>query len=120
MGHTNYQGSMTGETIFGIDMIDGEVAPMAGGGMVSLRMVLFSYVKMEDKFSVFAELHQTEELGPVLVIIPTCIEAERLVHMMNKQVTAFLFYFLTTITALPKMFVMDLSQLNSKLRHIRN
>ncbi len=49
MGTANYQGSMTGETIFGIDMIDGEVAPTAGGGMVSLQMVLFSYVKMEDK-----------------------------------------------------------------------
>ena len=51
---------MTGETIFGIYIIDGEVALTAGGGMVSLWMVLFSYVKMEDKFSVFAELHQTE------------------------------------------------------------
>ena len=108
MGHANYQGSMTGETIFGIDMIDGEVAPTAGSGMVSLRMVLFSYVKMEDKFYVFAELHQTEELGPVLAIIPACSEAEQLVHMMNKQVAAFLFYFLTTVAALPKKFVMDL------------
>jgi hypothetical protein len=93
---------MTGETIFGINMIDVEVAPMAGGGMVSLRMILFSYVKMEDKFSVFMEL------GPVLAIIPTCTEAKRLVHMMNKQVGAFLFYFLPTIAALPKKFVMDL------------
>ncbi len=46
MGHANYQGSMTGETIFGINMIDGEVAPTAGGGKVSLRMVLFSYIKI--------------------------------------------------------------------------
>ena len=107
MGHANYQGSMTGETIFGIDMIDGEVAPTAGGGKVSLRMVLFSYVKMEDKFSVFAELHQTEELGPVLAIIPACSEAKRLVQMMNKQVAAFLFYFLTTIAALPRKFVTE-------------
>jgi hypothetical protein len=107
-GTRNYQGSMTRETIFGIDMIDGEVAPTAGGGKVSLRMVLFSYVKMEDKFSVFTELHQTEELGPVLAIIPAYTEAERLVQMMNKQVTAFLFYFLTTNAALPKMFVVDL------------
>ena len=37
MGHANYQGLMTGEMIFGIDMIDGEVAPTAGGGKVSLR-----------------------------------------------------------------------------------
>ncbi len=27
MKHEGYQGSMTGETIFGIDLIDGEVAP---------------------------------------------------------------------------------------------
>jgi hypothetical protein len=108
MGHANYQGSMTGETIYGIDMINGEVAPTAGGGKVSLRMVLFNYVKMEDKFSVFAELHQTEELGPVLAIIPACKEAKRLVQMMNKQVAAFLFYFLMANAALPSKFVMDL------------
>jgi len=49
-----------------------------------------------------------EEMGPTLAIIPTCKEAERIVHMMNKQVAAFLFYYLTTIAALPKMFVMEL------------
>jgi hypothetical protein len=102
MGHANYHGLMTGETIFAIDMIDGEVAPSAGGGMVSLWMVLFSYVKMEDKFSVFAELHQTEELGPVLVIIPACSETKRLVHMMNRQITAFLFYFFDNHRSTPK------------------
>ena len=84
------------------------MAPTAGGGKVSLRMVLFNYVKMEDKFSVFAELHQTEELGPVLAIIPACKEAERLLQMMNNQVAAFLFYFLTVNAALPSKFVMDL------------
>jgi hypothetical protein len=94
MGHANYQGSMTGETIFGIDLLDGEVALTEGGGKVSLWMVLFNYFKMEDKFSIFAELHQSEELGPVLAIIPACAEAERLVQMVNKQVAAFLFYFL--------------------------
>jgi hypothetical protein len=108
MGHAGYQGLMTGETILGINMIDREVAPMPGGGKVSLRMVLFSYIKMQDKFSVFAELHQTEELGPILAIIPVCEEAKRIVHMMNKQVTAFLFNYLTTIAALTQKFVLDL------------
>jgi hypothetical protein len=42
MGHANYQGSMTGETIFGIDLLNGEVALMEGGGKVSLWMVLFN------------------------------------------------------------------------------
>ena len=74
-------------------------------------MFLFNYVKMDDKFSVFAELHQTEELGPILTIIPACEEAKRLVQMMNKQVTAFLFYFLTVNAALPSKFIMDLLKL---------
>jgi hypothetical protein len=109
MKHAGYQGSMTGETIFGIDLIDGEVAPTPGGGKVSLRMVMFSYIKMQaDQFSIFAELHQVEEMGPTLAIIPACVEAERIVHKMNKQVAAFLFYYLLTIAALPKKFVMEL------------
>jgi hypothetical protein len=48
IGHANYQGSMTGETIFGIDLLDGEVAPITGGGKVSLQMILFTYFKMKD------------------------------------------------------------------------
>ena len=109
MKHAGYQGLMTGETVFGIDLIDGEVAPTPGGGKVSLRMVMFSNVKMQaHQFSIFAELHQVEEMGPTLAIIPACEEAERIVHMMNKQVAAFLFYYLTAIAALPKKFVMEL------------
>jgi hypothetical protein len=105
MGHANYQGSMTGESISGIFLLDGDV--QFNKGKVSLRMVLFTYFKMADKFSVFAELHQTEEMGPVLAIIPACAEAERLVHMMNKHVAGFLFYFLID-ASLPVKLVMDL------------
>jgi hypothetical protein len=70
-------------------------------------MVLFNYFKMEDKFSVFLELHQIKKLVPVLAIIPTCKGAEHLVQMMNKQVTAFSCYFLKDV-ALPKKFLMEL------------
>jgi hypothetical protein len=108
MGHANYQGSMTGETIVGITLLDGGASPSTDSmDTVSLRMVLFTYFKMADTFSVFAELHQTEEMGPVLAIIPACEEAERLVQMMNKQVAAFLFYFLRDAD-LPVRFLMDL------------
>ncbi len=70
---------------------------------------MFSYIKMRaNQFSLFAELHQVEEMGPTLAIIPACEEVERIVHVMNKQVAAFLFYYLTTIAALPKKFVMEL------------
>ena len=41
MKHADYQGSMTGETITGIALPDGDVSPMAGGGAVSLRMVRY-------------------------------------------------------------------------------
>jgi hypothetical protein len=41
MKHANYQGSMTGETITGIALLDGEVSPTARGGVVSLRMVRY-------------------------------------------------------------------------------
>ena len=104
MGHANYQGSMTGETISGIYLLDGAVALTQGNGSVSLRQVLFTYFKMKDKYSIFAELHQTEEMGPVLAIIPACAEVERLVQMMNKQVAAFLYYFLLD-ASLPEVFI---------------
>ncbi len=101
MGHANCQGLMTGETIIGIALLHGGVLPTANGDAVSLQMILFNYFKLEDEFSVLSELHQTEELGPVLAIIFACKEAERLVQMMNKQVAAFLYYFLLD-AALPK------------------
>jgi hypothetical protein len=107
MGHANYQGLMTGMTFVGIALLDRGVVPTSNCSMVSLRMVLFHYFKMEDKFSIFAELHQNEELGPVLAIIPACKEAECLVHVMNKQVAAFLYYFLKD-AALAKRFLMAL------------
>jgi hypothetical protein len=109
MGHVNYQGLVTGETIVRIALLDGGVSPTANGDAVSLRMVLFYYFKMEDRFFVFAELHQTEELRPVLAIIPACKEVERLVHMTNKQIAAFLYYFLCD-ASLPKKFFMELLQ----------
>jgi hypothetical protein len=56
MGHANYQGSMTGKTITGIYLINGAVS-LNGSGDITLRQVLFTYFKMKDKFSVFAELH---------------------------------------------------------------
>ncbi len=107
MKHANYQGSMTGETITGITMLDRTVSPTAKGGEVSLRMVLLTYLKMKDKFSLFAELHQPEVLGSVLAITPACSEAETMVSMMNKQVPVYLYYYLKD-AALPERFIMNL------------
>jgi hypothetical protein len=107
MKHANYQGSMMGETITGIMLLDGAVSPTTKGGEVSLRMVLLTYFKMKNKFSLFAELHQTEALGPVLAITPACSEAETMVSMMNKQVAAYHYYYLKD-AALPERFVKNL------------
>jgi hypothetical protein len=80
MGHAKYQGLMMGETIVEIALLlYGRVLPTANGDSVSLQMILFIYFKVEDKFTVFSELHQTEELRPVLAIIPSCMKAEHLI-----------------------------------------
>jgi hypothetical protein len=70
-------------------------------------MVLVTYLKMKDKFSLFAELHQPEALGPVLAITPACSEAETMVSMMNKQVAAYLYYYLKD-AAFPERFITNL------------
>ena len=62
---------------------------------------------MKDMFSLFVKLHQTEEFGPVLAIIPACTKAKTMVHLMNEQVAAFLYYFLKD-ASLPAKFIMDL------------
>jgi hypothetical protein len=41
MKHAKYHGSMAGDMITGIALLDGEVSPTAGGGAVSLRMVRY-------------------------------------------------------------------------------
>jgi hypothetical protein len=51
-------------------------------------------------------LHQPEELKPVLTIILAYNEAESLMQMMNKQVAAFVFYFLKD-AAFPEMFLFE-------------
>ena len=109
MKHANYQGSMTGETIIGIAQLDGVASLTSKGGKVSLWMVMTTYLKMKDKFSLFAELHQTEDLGPVLAVTPACVEAETMISMMNKNVAAYLYYYLKN-AALPERFLRNLLQ----------
>ncbi len=45
MGHANYQGLMTGENIVKIALLDGGVEPTSNGGVVSLQMVLFNFLR---------------------------------------------------------------------------
>ena len=48
MGHANYQGSMTGETIVGIDLLDGGAYPSSDSeDTVSLCMVLFMLLALQ-------------------------------------------------------------------------
>jgi len=100
MRHTNYQCSMTLESIAGITDLDG-AAPMYDEedgemilGVYSLRTVLLEYFKLESGHHLIAEIHQ--EIGvpmaPVVVAIPATAEAETIVGMMNKHFPAYAYY----------------------------
>ncbi len=93
MRHTNYQCSMTLESITGITDLDG-TTPMYDEedgssilGVFSLRTVLLEYFKLESAHHLIAEIHQ--EIGipmaPVVVTIPQTMEAETIIGMMNKH-----------------------------------
>jgi hypothetical protein len=100
MRHTNYQCSMTLETIAGITDLDG-LAPMYDEedevtilGVYSLRAVLLEYFKLESGHHLIAEIHQEAgvPMAPVVVAVPATPEAETIVGMMNKQFPAYAYY----------------------------
>jgi hypothetical protein len=98
--HTNYQMSMTSEDLEGITSLDERIDithPSTGEavGSLSLRMILLNYLKMQDGHPMIAEVHQEDLCKPVHVVIPQAEEAERMIGMMNKNLPAFLFHFLT-------------------------
>lgn len=92
--HANYQCSMTSEDIQGIVHLDASSA-FQNLGHISLRDILLRHFKMTDGYSLIAEIHQ-DALGPVSIVHPNTAEAETMVLMMNRQVAAYLFYYLTS------------------------
>jgi hypothetical protein len=62
---------------------------------VSLRTILYTQFKPMDGLPLFCERHQGELMGAVDVVVGSYEQAEQMVLMINKNLAAFCYYFLT-------------------------
>jgi len=96
----NYHSSFVYDGINGIIGLDKPVnfysasRPGEVAGSMTLRYVMYNYLKMPDNRSLFAEIHQNGLFGTVQVVVPKTPEAERLVLMINKQPAVFFSHYL--------------------------
>ena len=61
---------------------------------MNLCHVLYKYVKVDNGHSLISEAHQKGHMGSVDIVISNTPEAETMVAMMNKQLTAYLTFYL--------------------------
>ena len=99
MKHVNYQGYTCPEQPIGVLDINFPVNVHSASegmvvGMMSLRHLLYTYVKLSDDIHLFFEIHQAEAMGDVEVVIPKASQATDMIDSMNKNPAAFLFYYL--------------------------
>ena len=88
--YVNYHSSLTYDGIFGIKGLgnqqvfynDSDQESIAGS--MSLRHVIYHYVKLADGSLLFAKIHQELPMSTVQVVVPMIPEAERMVAVMNK------------------------------------
>ena len=98
--HVNYHSSMIYDGLVGINDLDIPVPFYAETdadkvmGHMTLRYVLYRFVKVLGGHSLFREIHQENALASVDVAIPNAPEAETMVAMMNKNLGAFLSHYL--------------------------
>ena len=91
---------MVYEAIYGIEGLDLEVEfykksdRTQVAGAMTLRYVMYNYMKMESGHSLFAEIHQEGDLAMVQVVVGNMPEAERTILMINKQPAVFFTHFL--------------------------
>ena len=64
---------------------------------MNLCHVLYKYVKMDDGHSLIAKAHQRGHMGSIDIVIPNTPEAETMVAMTNKQLPAYLTFYLDDI-----------------------
>jgi uncharacterized membrane protein YgcG len=88
-------------------------------GTITLRKILYKYIKMSDEHGPFEEVHQAKPLHPVDVAVPNCEEAERMLLMMQKNTVAYYWFYLKEETNLGEQLIanvirasMDLILLN--------
>ena len=74
---------------------------------MNLCYVLYKYVKMDDGHSLIAEAHKRGHTVSVDIVIPNTPEAETMVAMMNKQLPAYLTFYLHNLR-MDKYFIRKL------------
>ena len=98
--HILYQESMTADGLTGLTSIDEPVPiysasdPERKEGSLTMRAVLYQYVRMADGRSLFAEIHQAVPSGPVDVVVGRCKEAEDMIAQLNDNIAAYLTFVL--------------------------
>ena len=111
--HINYHASMRSDGLTGIINLDKEVNfsavsdALQVAGTMSLRYVLYRFIKLADSHSLFGEVHQETPISSVDVVIPNTPEAETLLLMMKKNIGAFLHFHLKEL-GLDGSFITDL------------
>ncbi len=98
--HTNFNYSMTQGSIPGITNVNAE-APVYESptsdtvvASISLRQLLYTAVKTLDGDTLFAEIHQDMLGGDITVVYPNTPAHEKLVEMMRKHVSGYLWGYL--------------------------
>ena len=98
--HVNYHSSMTYDGLVGIGELDqpvpffSETDSQKVMGHMTLRYVLYKFVKLSGGHSLIGEIHQENKLSSVDIVVPNAPEAETMVAMMNKNLAAYLHHYL--------------------------
>ena len=117
--HIGYNASYTYNGLLGIIKLDHPVPiysvadPTAQVGTLTLREVLYSMLKLPGvvkPLPLIAEIHQRTLISNVDIVIPNCEEAEAMVGMINKNIAAYLYHYLTSVTKMDSASVLRLIQ----------
>ena len=94
---------MTAEELVGIIDFDATETvysvsdPTKAVATMNLCHVLYKYVKMDDRNLLIAKAHQNGHMGSVDIVTPNTPEAKTMVAMMNKQLPAYLKFYLDNL-----------------------
>jgi uncharacterized membrane protein YgcG len=112
--HINYNANTRMDGIRGIFHLDKQVPfysvtdPTKLMGHITLRRVLYKYMKMSDGHNLLLEVHQAAPMSPVDVVVPNAEEAERMMLMIHKNSAAYLYFYLKSNTELGDVLVASL------------
>ena len=73
-------------------------------GLMCLRTIMYSSLKLGNGHPLLAEIHQEQVMGDVEAVVPNIEEAEMMVAMINKNVVAYLSHYLVD-AGIPSSFV---------------